>query len=405
MLDFQQGALLRGKRCVMRQRLDFRHYSATKFYIGCFLLAMSVSGLSCLAFIAGGRLMSSEPALARADRARTALYDPISGQRLAAKPVMKRSAPKPVEAPVVIARVDDAAALEATGGPAAGRSALDLGIEPLIENGNDIDETALSEPWKPKSQTFRTVCVRLCDGAYTPVSFATTRDRLKADSIRCEQGCGTAARLFVVRPDRTTEEMLDLQGRRYAELPNAFLYRTAFDAGCTCRRAPNQAQTVAAAPAVPAVEDVRSAVASVVTAPTRSGDNSPQGATSVNTLRSANRSADPLGPASDTVSLLGGFTRFSVVPAQDAEKPAVGTAAASLPRNGIKPADGEKRLAKATRAKLKIARAAKASVLAQAPERKPKAGLKILASSTDSGTQRPFKSSAYWRLSYWEPTY
>src|SRR6476659_6360647 len=50
------------------------------------------------------------------------------------------------------------------------------------------------------SGTFRTVCVRTCDGAYFPVSFATVQARFQDDERTCKALCpATEANLFAYR--------------------------------------------------------------------------------------------------------------------------------------------------------------------------------------------------------------
>ena len=45
--------------------------------------------------------------------------------------------------------------------------------------------------------TFRTLCVRTCDGYYFPISFSTTSDRFAADEVQCEKMCpGTETALY-----------------------------------------------------------------------------------------------------------------------------------------------------------------------------------------------------------------
>jgi hypothetical protein len=84
--------------------------------------------------------------------------------------------------------------------------------------------------------TYRTVCVRLCDGYYWPISFATSPEQFARDAAVCERSCSSSARLFVYRnPGQQPEQMVDLAGRRYARLDTAFNYRTTYDAGCQCR--------------------------------------------------------------------------------------------------------------------------------------------------------------------------
>jgi hypothetical protein len=91
------------------------------------------------------------------------------------------------------------------------------------------------------SNTYRTMCVRLCDGFYFPISFATTRDHFEADAAVCARNCGgpQEARLFAYRnPGGEVGEMEDLDGRAYKKLQTAFLFRTKYDAACKCRAHP-----------------------------------------------------------------------------------------------------------------------------------------------------------------------
>jgi hypothetical protein len=93
--------------------------------------------------------------------------------------------------------------------------------------------------------TYRTVCVRLCDGYYFPLSFAVTPDRLERDSQVCASRCGTNARLFVhANPGGSVEDMEDRQGRPYRQLRTAFLYRTEYVPSCKCQPHPWEAASV-----------------------------------------------------------------------------------------------------------------------------------------------------------------
>ena len=87
--------------------------------------------------------------------------------------------------------------------------------------------------------TYRTVCVRLCDGYYFPVSFAVGADRLERDRDVCESRCGSQGRLFVHRnPGGSTDDLQDLAGRPYRQLRTAFLYRTEYVPSCRCQPQP-----------------------------------------------------------------------------------------------------------------------------------------------------------------------
>ena len=68
--------------------------------------------------------------------------------------------------------------------------------------------------------TYRTLCVRLCDGFSFPISYSTLRERFAADAKQCEQRCPSRSRLFVHRnPGEDVDDMVDLDGRRYRNLP------------------------------------------------------------------------------------------------------------------------------------------------------------------------------------------
>ena len=91
----------------------------------------------------------------------------------------------------------------------------------------------------PPSGTFRTVCVRVCDGAYFPVSFATYQARFQDDEKTCKALCpATEAALFSYRnPGEDINQAVSINGQPYSALPNAFKFRTEFNAACACKAA------------------------------------------------------------------------------------------------------------------------------------------------------------------------
>jgi len=90
-----------------------------------------------------------------------------------------------------------------------------------------------------QSGTVRTLCVRLCDGFYFPISYAAPRGSLARDADACSASCGTEARLFYHSTHGgDVESMVDLSGMAYASLPNAFKYRKTLVQGCSCRPQP-----------------------------------------------------------------------------------------------------------------------------------------------------------------------
>jgi hypothetical protein len=91
--------------------------------------------------------------------------------------------------------------------------------------------------------TYRTYCVRLCDGYYWPVSFSTTSARFESDAEICSNRCGSPARLFVHRmPGGGPGTMVSLEGLPYASLKTAFQFRTRYDAQCKCTPQPWEQQ-------------------------------------------------------------------------------------------------------------------------------------------------------------------
>lgn len=89
------------------------------------------------------------------------------------------------------------------------------------------------------SGSYKTICVRMCDGFYFPVSNHTVRKGFYRDQMRCRAQCGEEGRLFYL-PATTTEidAALDLQGRVYGRLQTAYVYRRTLVAGCQCRPDP-----------------------------------------------------------------------------------------------------------------------------------------------------------------------
>jgi len=84
--------------------------------------------------------------------------------------------------------------------------------------------------------TYRTLCVRSCDGYYFPISFATTPDEFGRDQSTCRSMCpGSDVALYVYRnPGGEPDQMVSLAGAPYTALPNAFRYRKEYDKACTC---------------------------------------------------------------------------------------------------------------------------------------------------------------------------
>jgi hypothetical protein len=111
-------------------------------------------------------------------------------------------------------------------------------IDSLFGNNNNTIPPPSAE-LGPPSGTFRTVCVRSCDGAYFPVSFATYQARFQDDERTCKALCPAAeANLFTYRnPGEDINQAVSINGQPYSSLPNAFKFRTEFNASCSCKAA------------------------------------------------------------------------------------------------------------------------------------------------------------------------
>jgi hypothetical protein len=85
---------------------------------------------------------------------------------------------------------------------------------------------------------YRSVCVRLCDGFYYPISYSTYGSRLEQDKVQCEQNCAAPAELYVYRnPGQEIEQAISLHGSAYMDLPVALKYRKEYVNGCSCKQA------------------------------------------------------------------------------------------------------------------------------------------------------------------------
>jgi hypothetical protein len=88
------------------------------------------------------------------------------------------------------------------------------------------------------SGTYRTVCVRTCDGFYFPISYSTVPSRFADDDRACHRLCPNAeVMLFSYRnPGEDVTQAVSTGGQQYTALPNAFRYRKELVSGCSCKR-------------------------------------------------------------------------------------------------------------------------------------------------------------------------
>jgi len=108
----------------------------------------------------------------------------------------------------------------------------------IVTYGDGARGWSLDRPARRGS--YRTMCVRLCDGYYYPVSFKTGPGQFANDEALCNSGCSKApTKLFYYsNPGGSLEDMRALDGQRYKDLANAFRYRKEYVADCRCKAEP-----------------------------------------------------------------------------------------------------------------------------------------------------------------------
>lgn len=124
------------------------------------------------------------------------------------------------------------------------------GQGPVVEDGGgnflrDLFGGSIFRPDVPDNAdgtgygTYRTLCVRTCDGYYFPLSFSTVPSQFGADAATCQSMCpGSEVELYTYRnPGEDVSQMVSLTGQPYSALPTAFKYRTSYDKACTCHSA------------------------------------------------------------------------------------------------------------------------------------------------------------------------
>lgn len=87
--------------------------------------------------------------------------------------------------------------------------------------------------------SYTTMCVRVCDGYYFPLSYHATRSQMYRDSKVCEASCDCETKLFYM-PSSSSKvtHMTDLSGSSYGQLDTAFEYRRNLEPSCSCRPPP-----------------------------------------------------------------------------------------------------------------------------------------------------------------------
>ena len=111
-------------------------------------------------------------------------------------------------------------------------------LESLFGSNSVFSGTNVQGENTPQGSGYRTVCVRMCDGYYYPISYSASPAKFPEDERTCQASCpASEAVLFTHRnPGEDINQAVSTGGQLYTSIPNAFKYRQAFDNACSCRR-------------------------------------------------------------------------------------------------------------------------------------------------------------------------
>lgn len=120
---------------------------------------------------------------------------------------------------------------------------LQIGNGALLERIFRGDQLVIpQEEYRPVVTTYRTICVRACDGYYFPISFSTTSRQFEADQQTCQAQCPGASLYIHRNPGEPVEQAVSLSGQSINALENAFAFREAYNPQCGCETASRVAE-------------------------------------------------------------------------------------------------------------------------------------------------------------------
>ncbi len=85
---------------------------------------------------------------------------------------------------------------------------------------------------------YRTVCVRLCDGYYFPISYGVSRRVFAQDEASCQSRCSSDSELFYFKKGGAIGDAVNREGFAYKKIRTAFLYRKKKIRDCSCQPKP-----------------------------------------------------------------------------------------------------------------------------------------------------------------------
>ncbi len=94
---------------------------------------------------------------------------------------------------------------------------------------------AVGDALVPLVTTYRTICVRGCDGYYFPISFSTTPAHFETDQQICQAQCPGATLYYYENPGATVETAVSVTGQPITAMSHAFAFRLAYYPDCRCQ--------------------------------------------------------------------------------------------------------------------------------------------------------------------------
>lgn len=109
-----------------------------------------------------------------------------------------------------------------------------FGRSPMERRRDRVREALARNGCSTYASNFRTICVRLCDGYYFPLSNTSSRQRFAQDAEKClrQYGPGQATLFYHPFPSGDASQAVSLDGQRYFDQPYAFAYRRAYIPQC-----------------------------------------------------------------------------------------------------------------------------------------------------------------------------
>ena len=106
------------------------------------------------------------------------------------------------------------------------------------ERDGDRDRDGNNMPSLPFA-TYRTVCVRLCDGFFFPVSYSTLPNHFPHDADQCHSRCAAPVELYYYQnPGSDIKQAMSVKSQTpYTSLKSAFRYTKEYVQGCSCKEA------------------------------------------------------------------------------------------------------------------------------------------------------------------------